>query len=83
MNDTPLERVSNTKFLGVHLDAQLSWRTHVHETTLKIYRKIPILYRLRYIFPLTILLTLFFHTFTHYIRYSNLRINLPDNTKTL
>lgn len=64
MNNTVLERVSNTKFLGVYLDTQLSWHTHVHETTLKIYRKIPILYRLRYIFPIKTMLTLY-HSFIH------------------
>lgn len=64
MNNTVLERVSNTKFLGVYLDTQLSWHTHVHETTLKIYRKIPILYRLRYIFPIKTMLTLY-HSFVH------------------
>ncbi|XP_040073450.1 uncharacterized protein LOC115331535, partial [Ixodes scapularis] len=47
-----ITRVYHTKFLGLTLDHQLTWHQHVKDTTNKIYRNIPILYKLRHIFSL-------------------------------
>lgn len=70
--DTPLLRFANinltrvyeTKFLGLTLDYQLTWHQHVKNTTNAIYRNIPILYKLRHIFPIKTLLVIY-HSFIH------------------
>lgn len=69
-NSSSLERVNETKFLGVYLDSQLKWHKHIHETTLTIYKKIPILYKLRYIFPLNTLRTLYVSFIHSHITYA-------------
>ena len=39
INSTVIERVYDTKFLGVQIDAQLSWKKHIEYTWHKIVKK--------------------------------------------
>ena len=61
-----------TKFLGVILDNQLSWHSHVKHISKKISKSAAILRILRDIFPLNILKTLYLTLVFPYFNYCNL-----------
>ena len=48
MNDTQLEEKSHIKYLGIMLDTNLNWKSHVHDISKKIKRSIGILSKIRY-----------------------------------
>jgi hypothetical protein len=64
-----LERVNSIKFLGVYIDEKLTWSFHINHVCSKIARGLGILGRLRHIFPLTILSTLYYSLIYPYICY--------------
>ena len=47
MNNKPIERVKQFKFLGYHLDETLSWKVHICEIASKIAKNIGLLSKLR------------------------------------
>lgn len=61
INGEKIQEVSSFKFLGLHLNYDLKWKTHVRQITAKISRGIGIMNRLRNIYPKEILMTLY-HT---------------------
>ena len=46
---------SSVKFLGVHLDSNLSWKVHVDYIYKKLIKFIPLFYRIRSLIPAVIL----------------------------
>lgn len=48
VNNNPLLRVYNTKYLGLNIDSKLSWNEHIHQLKNKIKPVTFVLYRLRY-----------------------------------
>ena len=46
-NNKPIERVKNTPFLGVLLDENLSWKSHMLALFQKIRRNVGIIYQLK------------------------------------
>ena len=48
IDNVPIERVNNTKFLGVYIDAQLNWAVQLNIVKSKIAKGLGILYRLKY-----------------------------------
>jgi len=48
IHDTQLERVNNTKFLGVTVDSELNWKQHITSVENKLSSIIGILYRIRF-----------------------------------
>ena len=48
LNNKTLERVKQTKFLGVIVDEHLTWKDHIDYVTLKIIRMCGILRRIRF-----------------------------------
>ena len=59
LNNVNIERVSQFNFLDVILASSLKWDKHVAHVSLKISRVIGVLYRLKFIFPREVLLTLY------------------------
>ena len=49
-DDTPLEKVSHIKFLGIIVDSKLSWKLHIDNICKTISRNIGIINRLNSIF---------------------------------
>lgn len=83
LNNELLQRVQNTKFLGVTLDNQLTWKIHVQLLCAKIYKNMPILYKLRHIFPLKTLLAIY-NCFVHcHIQYATAVYGLTYRTTLL
>ena len=59
-------------YLGIMLDADMSWKTHVAMVRNKLSRINGILHRLKYIYPQNILITLCKSLFVPHINYGSL-----------
>ena len=70
LNGIELQRVSNTKFLGIKIDQNLSWKSHINDVASKISRNIGIINRLKNFLPSHILLTLYNCFVLPYLTYS-------------
>ena len=68
-DDTPLERVSDIKFLGVTVDNKLSWKSHINNICNTISRNIGVINRLKFHIPSSSLLTLYSSLILPYLNY--------------
>ena len=59
INSNNIERVTQFNFLGLILESNLSWNKHISHISLKVSKAIGILYRLKSVYPLSVLLTLY------------------------
>ena len=59
INKFPIKQVSTSKSLGVHIDGNLSWESHVNEVSKKIASGISAIKRIRYFLPFKILLNVY------------------------
>lgn len=59
INKFPVKQVSTTKSLGVHIDGNLSWESHINEISKKIASGISAIKRIRYFLPFEILLNVY------------------------
>ena len=64
-----LDRVANTKFLGVILDEDLSWKSHTLTLASKIAKHIGVIFRIRNTFSTDILKMLYQTLIEPYLRY--------------
>ena len=60
LNSTRIERVSVTRFLGIKINAFLTFKSHTDLAANKISRNIAVLYRISAYMPLTVLRQLYF-----------------------
>ena len=60
INDIPLEEKSHIKYLGIMLDTNLNWKSHVHYISKKVKRSIGILSKIRYHVNLDVLTNLYY-----------------------
>ena len=51
-----IEQVKYTKFLGVYIDEELSWKYHINQVTMKISKLTGIIAKARHYLPLKTLL---------------------------
>ena len=65
-----LKQVTHTKFLGVEIDENLSWKNHLRDVTNKVAKNIGIINRLRKFVPGFIFLTLYSSLVLPYLNYS-------------
>ena len=65
----PIEKVKNTKFLGIIIDDKLSWKSHTDNLSKLISRNIGVLNKLKYMFPSSVLLSLYFTLCFPYLNY--------------
>ena len=59
INNTDVEHVFEFNFLGVMFNSQMNWNTHINYIASKISRTVGTLYRLKDIYPQSVLLTLY------------------------
>jgi len=59
INNIIIDRVTQFNFLGVILSSDLRWNKHIDYISLKISKVIGILYRLKHIYPFTVLLMIY------------------------
>ena len=59
VNNNTIERVTEFNFLGVILHPHMTWNKHINHISMKIARSIGILYRLRNVYPESVLLTIY------------------------
>ena len=72
MNNRIIDVVQYFNYLGIMLDADMSWKTHVAMVRNKLSRINGILHRLKYIYPQSILITLYKSLFVPHINYGSL-----------
>ena len=59
INNINIERVTQFNFLGVMFNSHMDWSRHINYISMKISRSTGILYRLKDIYPQSVLLTLY------------------------
>ena len=64
-----LERKDCTKYLGVLIDENLSWRTHIVTVAIKISKTIDMLSKLRHFVPSSVLVNIYNALITLYLTY--------------
>ena len=57
--ESNIERVTQFIFLGVKLHSHVTWNKHINHISMKIARSIGILYRLRNVYPESVLITIY------------------------
>lgn len=72
LNDTEIERVASTRFLGVYVDEFLGFRGHIDKLTKKLAKYTGLFYKLRHFLPETALLTLYRSLFEPHLNYCNI-----------
>jgi exonuclease III len=70
LNGVNLQKVKSTKFLGIYIDENLNWKSHVDVVSSKISKTIGIMNRLRFFLPKNILITLYNSLVLPYLNYS-------------
>jgi hypothetical protein len=69
LNDKCLDRVNCTKFLGVYIDEKLTWNDHINHVCSKVSIGLGIIGRLKLIFPVRILMSLYYSLIYPYLCY--------------
>ena len=59
-DNAQLEKVSSTKFLGLHIDEKLNWSLHCSNVCKVLSKNTGVIYKLRPFIPQEILLILYF-----------------------
>ena len=69
INGIEIEHVPSFNFLGIMLDENLSWKSHIEMVGNKISKVTGILYRLKNVFPENVLFVLYNSLIVSYINY--------------
>lgn len=85
INNISIPRVDNARFLGVHIDQFLTWKTHISSVSSKVAKNIGILSRLSYLLPIHIRTSLYYTMVHPYLSYCSIiwASNYPARLKTL
>ena len=81
IGNTVLERIGNdcneqsTKFLGMHIDENLTWKKHISEVTKKVSRALFSIKQVKHVLPLDSLRTLYFALIHQHLCYGILKLN--------
>ena len=59
INNNTIARVTEFNFLGVILHSHMMWNKHINHISMKIARSIGIMYRLRNVYPESVLVTIY------------------------
>ena len=79
INNTPITKVSSTKFLGIIVDDSLTWKDHNTYITNMVSKYTGILFRLKYTLPYHVLFSLYNSLVLPHINYCNLIWADPNN----
>lgn len=80
MNNKIIERVTETKFLGVSIHENLKWNTHINYVCSKVAMSTGVIKRLSCVFPKKILLLLYNALILPMISYANIVWGSPYNS---
>ena len=80
INNINIERVTQFNFLGVMFNSHMDWSRHINYISMKISRSTGILYRLKDIYPQSVLLTLYNTLILPHFRYCLLLSGLGSST---
>ena len=69
INATEIERTDHFNFLGLQLNHNLKWNTHINYVSLKISKVTGLLYKLKSVYPITILKSIYNTLVLPYINY--------------
>ena len=72
MDNTEIKRDSVTKFLGIFIDENLTWKPQIANTLTKIFKIIGIFYRSRNLISKHLLKQLYFSFIHSYLNYGNI-----------
>ena len=76
-----VSRVADTKFLGVILDENLTWRKHINSVNLKVSKSIGILYKARLVLNRPCLIHLYYSFIHSYLNYANIAWGSTNKSK--
>ena len=68
-NNILVDRVTSTKFLGLHIDEQLSWKVHINHLSKTLSKNTGVIYKLKSSFPQGILLLMYSTLILPYLNY--------------
>ena len=83
IDDSEIIRDKVTKFLGIHIDENLTWKHHIDATCSKISKSIGILYKARNFLPNNLLKQLYFSFVHSHLSYGNIAWASTHKTKLL
>ena len=69
INDHPVKQVSSTKFLGVHIDQNMNWKSHIRNIFNKIASALNAVKRIRHLIPFNILIEVYDSLVQPYFNY--------------
>jgi len=72
IQDSLLNQVESTRFLGIHVDQHLTWKTHMSEISLKLAKNIGVIHRIARLLPQPIKLSVYYALVYPYLSYCNL-----------
>ena len=72
INNIQIEKVNETKFLGIIIDNQLKWKPHLNYVCSKVSKSIGIIGRLRFVLPKYTLRTLYYSLIYPYLNYGSI-----------
>ena len=81
INNTVIKREYFTKFLGVMLDENLTWKKHINLIENKISKNVGILYKTKYIINQKCLKYIYFSFIHSYLNYANITWASTNKTK--
>ena len=68
-NGAVIDRVVSTKFLGLHIDEKLTWKTHINNLCKTLSKNTGVIRRLKYSLPQSVLFILYSTLILPYINY--------------
>ena len=69
INNTELKQVDCTKFLGLYIDSDLSWKSHINYLSKILSRNTGILHKLKHFFPCQTLINVYSSLISPYLNY--------------
>ena len=66
----PIELKNSIRYLGVQLDKELTWKTHIDNLVKKLSKVCGMIYKLRYYVPLSTLRIVYYSMFHSHVQYS-------------
>ena len=72
IKEQPINQVNYTKFLGLHINEELTWKYHINYLTMKVAKMTGIMAKARHFLPLKTLLTLYNAMIHPYLTYCNI-----------
>ena len=80
VQNTELEQKDSCKFLGIFIDKDLNWKTHIDYIANEISKIVALLGRLKHTFPKSILKNLYLSLLLPYLNYGNVIWASADKT---